>query len=565
MILSGIGASGGIAVGRLVLVGGVVADWDIEATTDRPVEESLARLADALAVSRTEIATLAEGARERLGADSAAIIEIQLLVLDDPEWLDQVRDAVSGGATPEAAAWAMSQGMAGQLAALDDPYLRERSADVLDVGRRVVGHLTGRPWTRPSSELSGEVVIGAHELMPTDTLDLDPEVVRGIVTEGGARTSHAAIIARQLGIPAVVGATGLLDHAREGDLVVLDGDAGLCTLDPDPGAVEAARASVAARAAEPVIADPVATRDGVQVAVLANASSPQDVARAVGWGADGIGLFRTEFLFMQSASPPDEEAQTAYYSAAAEAAQGRPVTFRTLDVGGDKPVPGLHVEAEENPFLGVRGVRLTLANRPLFEVQLRALARTAERHPGISVMVPMVSGLDELDAVHALLDEVVPGAPFRFGTMVEVPSAALLAEDVAAEVDFLSVGTNDLTAYVLAADRGNPHLHELYDEFHPALLRLLRLIRIGAGVVPVSVCGEMAGDPRSLALLVGLGYRQLSVSGPLVAGLKRRVRLVHAGDAADALAPVLGARRMADVAAALDDLGRAAGGGDVQA
>lgn len=563
MILRGIAASGGCAVGRLVLLAPAGGDVDVTASTDRPVEESLARLGSAVSASREEIIAIAAKARERIGAENAAIIEAQLLVLDDPEWFDPVIEAIQGGAAPEAAVWRTSQEVAAVLAALEDPYLSERSADILDVGQRVVGHLTGCSRGTALSDLGDDVIIGAHELTPTDTLTLDLDVVRGIVTEVGSRTAHAAIIARQLGIPAVVGATGLMDTVTSGDLVLVDGDAGSCTTDPDPGAVERARVAAAAASNRTVITDHVSTRDGVGVSVLANAGSVQDVVRAVAWGADGIGLFRTEFLFMQSAAPPDEDEQATYYAAVAEAAQGRPVTFRTLDIGGDKPVPGLQVDAEENPFLGVRGVRLTLANRDLFAAQLRALARTAERYPSISVMVPMVSGLEELDDVRALLAEVAPDASFRFGTMVEVPSVAMLAEDVAAEVDFLSVGTNDLTAYLLAADRGNTRLDYLYDEFHPAVLRVLHLIRSRAGGVPVGVCGEMAGDPRSLPLLVGLGYHHLSVSGPLVPTVKERVRRLDAGAAVAAVAPVLRARRHRDVVAALEKLAAVVEPGDV--
>lgn len=555
-MLHGIGASPGTAVGRLVLLGGIDVDMDGDPETAAPgsVEDSLARLTVAIATSREEIVAIAAAARDRIGAEHAAIVEAQLLVLDDPEWYGPVVDAIRAGATPTAAAWATSQEIADLLGSLEDPYLRERSADILDVGQRVVGHLTGSSRAEALSDLSGDVVIGAHELTPTDTLGLDPDVVRGIVTEVGARTSHAAILARQLGIPAVVGATGLLEFANNGNLVVVDGDAGVCTVNPEPDLVDRARADAASRAGRVVLRQTVTTSDGILVLVYANASSPQDVERAVRWGADGIGLFRTEFFFMQSQRLPDEEAQAAYYGAAAEAAGGRPITFRTLDVGGDKPVPGLHVEAEENPFLGVRGVRLTLAHRRVFDDQLRALARTAARYANVSVMVPMVSGLEELDEVRAVLEEVAPAAAFRFGTMVEVPSVAVLAAEMAEEVDFLSVGTNDLTAYLLAADRGNKHLHYLYTEFHPAVLRVLHQILVGAGTTPVSVCGEVAGDPRSLPLLVGLGFRQLSVSGPLVPEIKARIQGLDSVGIGRIAESVLRARRHADVEAALEEL-----------
>lgn len=557
MIVTGIPVSGGTAVGRLVVIGGLAptdAGTIAAAGTTLSAEDQLTRLLRAVAASRDEITSIAAEARQRLGEETAAIIGAQLLVLDDPEWWDPIRDEVRNGAEPAVAVWAVTEGVAEALSSLDDPYLRERSADVLDVGQRVVGQLAGRSRTQALHGQTGDIVVAAHELTPTDTLDLDLDVVRGIVTEAGARTSHAAILARQLGIPAVVGAAGFLDAATPGVVVVLDGDAGTCEIDPEPRALALARAKAAGRATPDVIRHAVTTRDGVPVSVLANASSVSDVTRAVAEGADGIGLYRTEFLFMRSELPPDEEAQTEHYMAVAEAAGGRPVTFRTLDVGGDKPVPGLHVEDEENPFLGVRGIRLTLANRPVFDGQLRALARTSAAYPGVSVMVPMVSGLEELDEVRCILRDVAPGVAFRLGAMVEVPSAALLVDAFAPEVDFLSVGTNDLTAYLLAADRGNRRLQELYSEFHPGVLRALRLIRDGSGETPVSVCGELAGDPRATALLVGLGYRHLSVSGPLVPAVKDRIRRIDAGEAERAVADLIRARRHRDVDAVLDSL-----------
>ena len=557
MIVTGIPVSGGTAVGRLVVVGALVPE-DVDAIDGRAggrtVEDQVARLIAAVDAGRAEISTIAAETRQRLGSESAAIIEVQLLVLDDPEWWDPILDEVRNGSEPAAAVWSVTSAVAEVLGALDDPYLRERAADVLDVGRRITDHLAGRNRRQALQGLSGDVVVAAYELSPTDTLDLDLDVIRGIVTERGARTSHAAILARQLGIPAVVGAAGLLEAVTAGSLAVLDGDAGTCEIDPEPHIVDRARAKAAGTAERAVIDHAVATRDGLGIAVLANASSVSDVERAMARGADGIGLYRTEFLFMSSPELPDEDAQAEHYAAVMRAARDRPVTFRTLDVGGDKPVPGLHVEAEENPFLGVRGIRLALANRPVFDAQLRALSRTAEAYPGVSVMIPMVSGLEELDEVRQALQEVVPGSTLRLGAMVEVPSAAILVDEFAREVDFLSVGTNDLTAYLLAADRGNPHLSELYSEFHPAVLRSLHQIRRDAGDTPVSICGELAGDPRALGLLLGLGYRQLSVSGPLVPAVKDRVRRLDVAAATAATDTVLRARRRRDVEAGLTAL-----------
>lgn len=552
MILTGTGVSGGRAVGTLVLLSGI-HDVELSPANSGP-EESLDRLRAAVEASRVEIEELTATARERLGDEHAAIIHAQVLVLDDPEWLDPIIEAIADGTGAEAAVWSISEEVAALLGSLEDEYLRERASDVLDIAQRVVGHLTGRSRSQELGGLRGDVIIGAHELTPTDTINLDLSVVRGIVTEVGARTSHAAIIARQLGIPAVVGATGLLASATSGQLAIVDGDDGTCVINPDAASAKAAIVAAPTRAHRPVIVGRVATRDGIEIAVMANASSPEDVERAVRSGADGIGLFRTEFLYMQSDGLPDEEQQFAYYDAVVTAAEGRPVTFRTLDVGGDKPVPGLPMPGEENPFLGVRGIRLALQRREVLEAQLRALARIAERHPGISVMVPMVSGLEELDEVRAVMAAVVPSAAFRFGTMVEVPSVAMLIREIVEEVDFLSVGTNDLTAYLLAADRGNRDLEYLYTEFHPAVLRVLHRILVHSDTTPVSVCGEFAGDPRSLALLLGMGYRSLSVSSPLVPEIKARVQGMDLSAVRPAVERLLEARRHADVDRCLVEL-----------
>jgi phosphoenolpyruvate-protein phosphotransferase (PTS system enzyme I) len=554
VILTGTGVCGGTAVGTLVLLSGIHEMDRSPGTSTSSPEESLDRLRSAVETSRVEIEELTETARERLGAEHAAIIHVQVLVLDDPEWLDPIVNAIGGGASPETAVWSVSREVAGMLATLTDDYLKERASDVLDVAQRVAGHLTGRSRSQELSDLCGDVIIGAHELTPTDTINLDLSVVRGIVTEIGARTSHAAIIARQLGIPAVVGVTGLLAAATSGHLVIVNGDDGTCVINPDAASAKAAVVAAAARSHRPVIVERVVTRDGIGVAVMANASSPEDVERAVRSGADGIGLFRTEFFYMQSDGLPDEGQQFAYYDAVATAAEGRPVTFRTLDVGGDKPVPGLPMPAEENPFLGVRGIRLALQHRAVLEDQLRALARTAARHPGISVMVPMVSGFEELDDVREVMATVIPEAVFAFGTMVEVPSIVMLVREIVDEVDFISVGTNDLTAYLLAADRGNRDLDYLYTEFHPAVLRVLHRIRADADETPVSVCGEFAGDSRSLALLLGLGYRSLSVSAPLVPEIKARVRAMDVGAVRPIVERLLQARRHADVDRCLVEL-----------
>ncbi len=557
MILTGVPVSGGQAIGTLLLLSEVDPPAESVDGPAEPTEEALQRLGTAVEASAREIADLASTVTARLGASHASIIEAQLMVLDDPEWIDPVREQILAGVPAAAAVWSISSDIASDLAALEDDYLRARAADIVDVAQRVLRHLTGVGGPRAAelrSLTEGPIVLGARELTPSDTVDLDPAVVVGILTELGARTSHSAIIARQLGIPAVVAVPEFTQLARSGITVTVDGDTGVCVLDPDEHHVQAVRAAQTSRRTYEVVRDVVCTADGVEIRVSANAASPDDVRRAVDVGADGIGLFRSEFLFMSPDGLPDEEQQFAVYSAAAAACGGRPIVFRTLDVGGDKPAPGLQMDQEDNPFLGLRGIRLVLQHQQVFCTQLRALARTAELHPNVAVMIPMVSGLEELDEVRAILDEIVPSCGFRLGAMVEVPSCAVLVRDIAAEVEFLSVGTNDLTAYVLAADRGNPHVQYLYSEYHPAVLRVLRDIVRGAEGTPLSVCGEFASDLRSLPLLAGLGYRHLSIAAPLIPQMKDRIARISVTALAPIAERVTTARRRRDAEDLLTEL-----------
>ncbi|MDQ1627184.1 MAG: multiphosphoryl transfer protein [Actinomycetota bacterium] len=456
----------------------------------------------------------------RLGDEQAAIFEVQAALIEDPEWRDPIFGQVARGVRPEVAVAESTDALAAEIRAIPDEYLQQRAIDILDLGQRVLRLLGPGEVASLADLLDGpDVIVAAHDLTPSETLALEPGVVKAIVTEGGGRTSHTAILARQLGIPAVVGIPGLLATVRNGLVVAVDGDEGYCDLEPT-GDI-ARRFSAAAPARDrPLLHAPVRTSDGVEVHVLANAATPNDVRRAIDAGADGIGLYRTEFLFAGD-ELPDEKVQESIYCEAAAAASGRPITFRTLDVGGDKDAPLLELEQELNPFLGVRGVRFSLARPELFSSQLRALTRTAVRYPNVRVMVPMLTVLEELDLVR----DLAPDATFPLGAMVEVPAAAILASELAKTADFLSVGTNDLTQYVLAVDRTNERLSSLYDELNPAVVRLLGSIAAAAAATgtEAGVCGELAGRPLAAPLLLGLGYRHLSVVPPQVQNVKRAI------------------------------------------
>jgi phosphoenolpyruvate-protein phosphotransferase len=409
--------------------------------------------------------------------------------------------------------------LAASLRALDNEVLSGRAADVLDVADRIAARARGEMRTAPV--LDREAIVLARDLAPSATASLPREMLLGIVLEAGSATAHAAILARAYGIPAVVGAAGAVAALQHATRVAIDGSSGEIVADPNDATVRAFRArDDAARArvasARAAAREPAITPDGVRVTLLANLGSPDEVDEALGWGAEGVGLFRTEFLFLERASPPDEDEQERAYRRVLAAFAPRPVTIRMLDIGGDKNIPYLGLAPEANPFLGVRALRLASVRRDLFRTQLRALLRASDAGT-LKVMAPMVADMDDVTLLRELWDDAVAGVgptPAQLGIMIEIPSAAILAEQLLAAVDFASLGTNDLLQYTLAADRGNAALARYHDALHPALLRLVAAAAHGAlrRGKPLSVCGEMAGDVFGAAILVGLGLRELSMA-----------------------------------------------------
>jgi phosphocarrier protein FPr len=538
--LRGIPASIGIAIGTLQFLG--QADLTVpEAEADDPPTE-LEALGLAVTATRHDLEQLRDQTRARSGSYEADIIDADLLFLEDPELLEPTRAAISDRRLTAAQAWSEVSTRLGQSwERLDDPNMRLRAADLAGVSRRVLHRLLGRP--APVLHQAGILV--ARDLAPTDTAALNPTQVMGIATAGGGPTSHSAILARALGIPAVVGLGDQLLAVTPGRHALLDGGRGTLILDPPAALVRRARAESReeqrreARAAAAAHL-PAVTMDGLVVEVAANIGAVEEASRAVLAGADGVGLLRTEFLFLEAETMPGEEAQERVYSEIAARLEGRPLTIRTLDVGADKPLPYLRTVHEDNPALGLRGIRLGLAQPEVLKAQLRAVVQTARRFP-VRVMFPMVSGAGEVDAARALLTEAAGSEPLSLevGVMVEVPSAALSAARLAERVDFFSLGTNDLSQYTLAADRGNAEVAVLADAFHPATLRLIAATVRAARARGrwVGVCGELAGQVEAVPLLIGLGVRELSVAVPAVARIKEAVR------AADSRACVRLARR----------------------
>ena len=533
--LAGTPASPGIAIGPLsVLRPSAIAVP--EKHVDNPQAE-WQRLQAAMRTARQEIQVLRQRAVSRVGEQQAAILDAHLLFLEDPVLVAAASRRIIEGHTSADFAWQQAVAeLAASYSALRDPYLQARAADLLDVGQRVLQRLTGA--ASASFDLSQPAILAAQDLPPSIIEHLDPARVLGICTEGGSPNAHSAILARSLGIPMVVGLGPGVSALAEGTLVALDGRRGRVWV--SPGADTAAQLQaqreawlVFRQAARAVSQRPAVTRDGRKVRVLANIARLADVRPALENGAEGVGVLRTEFLYLHRVVAPSEEEQAATYRAIAEALGPRPLVIRTLDVGGDKPLAYLQMEQEANPFLGWRGLRVSLDRPDMFLTQLRAILRAS---PGyrIEIMFPMVSTVSEVRAAKALLAEAQRGLrqaniPFdeamKVGIMIEVPSAVVVADRLAAEVDFFSIGTNDLCQYAVAADRTNPRVAALADPFQPAILRLIHWTIQAAHRAGIwaALCGEFAGDPLGTPLLLGMGLDEWSMGIPAIPAVKQAI------------------------------------------
>lgn len=536
--LRGIPASPGIALGPALIYQPPTLQVERRHIQDPGAEWE--RFTQAVVRAKAAIADLQAQATARLGPGEAAIFEAHRLFLEDPVLLDKVRQRIAERVNAEAALLDALEGYAQALASLPDETFRQRAVDVRAVGERVLRELMPANWGPAQLGLNSPRILVARDLTPADTIQMDPSQILGFVTALGGPTSHAAILARGLGIPAVMGlGEEALAEISSGSELVLDGAEGVVLIDAD-----AATREPYLRQRERFIADreqhraeallPAQTRDGRRIEVAANVGNVGSAAEALRWGADSIGLLRSEFLYLRSELPPSEEEQAQAYREIAEAYGGRPLVIRTLDIGADKPLPWLRLGQEANPFLGTRGLRLSLQYPHLLKTQLRAILRIGAGY-NVKIMFPMVATIEELREAKRILAEAREelrreGLPFvedlEVGIMVEVPSAALMAAELAAEADFFSLGTNDLVQYLFACDRTNPRVIDLYKPLHPAVLRLIRTTVEGARAHGrwVGLCGELAGIPESIPILVGLGLDELSMNPPSIPQAKAIVR-----------------------------------------
>lgn len=540
--LVGHGVSPGIAIGKPVIVENRPLPVMRVPLSAGQIEPEVARLRAAAKRAAKHLFGLAKDAASTVGAEYASIFEAHRLMLEDPALLDEVERLIRGEAVN--AEWALEQvthKLLAKFQQLGDVYLRERQTDVLDVAAQLQRSLQGREG--PTLGHGGELgILVADDIPPSQAIQLASRGVSGFTSETGGITSHTTIIAKSLGIPAVVGVAGLVEAVGKARLVIVDGFEGHILVDPDPALIQvySLRAEEHRRRQQEMLGLahlPAKTLDGHAVTLLANIDLVHEIAAAKAGGAEGIGLFRSEFLFLQ-ASPalPDEEEQEAAYAALIDAFPEGPVTIRTFDLGGKKLAREVLGAPEANPVLGLRGVRLCLQKPDFFRTQLRALLRAGGRRPStLRVMVPLIGHVEEVKTVRVLLarfsqelrseGHAMP-ARVLVGAMVEVPAAAMIAEHLAREVDFFALGTNDLTQYTLAVDRGNEQVSNLFRPFHPAVLRLVEMVistgdRFG---IPVSLCGEMAADPLAVPVLVGLGLREFSMHPPALPVVRSLVR-----------------------------------------
>lgn len=524
----GIAGSAGYGVGKVVIISDAKPEYENRTITDTDAE--IKRYDDAVAAFTEKTHAMAEAMKESVGEHNAEILEGHILLLTDPGMDEITKGAIMSGTCAEAAFDSTCDMFAGMFQMADDELTRQRATDIGDIKVRMLKILTGTPDVNISEVPAGTILV-AEDLTPSMTAGIVKENVAGIITAVGGKTSHSAILARALEIPAVLSVDGIVDKVSDGMTAVVDGCDGICILDPSQEEIDEYQAKREKYLSDKALLEvyrgkDTVTADGVKVHLYGNIGNPEDAKQVAACDGEGVGLFRTEFLFMGASELPSEEEQFQAYKAAAENMEGREVIIRTLDVGGDKDIPYLGLEKEDNPFLGFRAVRYCLQNKDSYRVQLRALLR-ASAFGDIKIMVPLVTCVDEIRSVKALVKELMAeldaeniayNKDIQVGAMIETPAASLIADLLAKEADFFSIGTNDLTQYTMAVDRGNAKVAYLYSSYNPAVLRSMKNIIEAANAVGIMVgmCGEAAADPLLIPLLISFGLGEFSVSATSV-------------------------------------------------
>ena len=524
----GIAGSAGYGVGKVVIISDAKPEYENRTITDTDAE--IKRYDDAVAAFTEKTHAMAEAMKESVGEHNAEILEGHILLLTDPGMDEITKGAIMSGTCAEAAFESTCDMFAGMFQMADDELTRQRATDIGDIKVRMLKILTGTPDMNISEVPAGTILV-AEDLTPSMTAGIVKENVAGIITAVGGKTSHSAILARALEIPAVLSVDGIVDMVSDGMTAVVDGCDGICILDPSQEEVDEYQAKREKYLSDKALLEvyrgkDTVTADGAKVHLYGNIGNPEDAKQVAACDGEGVGLFRTEFLFMGASELPSEEEQFQAYKAAAGTMEGREVIIRTLDVGGDKDIPYLGLEKEDNPFLGFRAVRYCLRNKDSYRVQLRALLR-ASAFGDIKIMVPLVTCVDEIRSVKALVKELMAelyaeniayNKDIQVGAMIETPAASLIADLLAKEADFFSIGTNDLTQYTMAVDRGNAKVAYLYSSYNPAVLRSMKNIieAANAAGIMVGMCGEAAADPLLIPLLISFGLGEFSVSATSV-------------------------------------------------
>ncbi len=523
--INGIAASSGIAIAKAFRLENPELNLMKKQISD--VDAEISRLDNAIQISNTELEKIRDHANAELGEDKAAIFSAHILVLNDPELVNPVKDKIkSENVNAEYAMNEVASMFVQMFESMDNEYMKERAADIRDVTKRVMAHILGVTISNPAN-ITDEVIIIAEDLTPSDTAQLNRKYALGFTTDIGGRTSHSAIMARSLEIPAVVGTKEVTSKIENGVMVIVDGLDGQVIVDPSEEELAEYKAKkekfeLQKQEWAKLKNEPTVTKDGHHVELVANIGTPNDVEGVINNGGEGVGLYRTEFLYMGRDNFPTEEEQFESYKSVLESMGEKPVVVRTLDIGGDKELSYLHLPKEMNPFLGYRAIRLCLDQKEIFRTQLRALLRSSI-YGNLKIMFPMIATLDEFRAAKAVLleekeklvsENVKVSEAIEIGMMVEIPASAVLADVFAKEVDFFSIGTNDLIQYTMAADRMNEQVSYLYQPYNPSILRLVKMVIDAANKEGkwAGMCGEMAGDALAIPLLVGLGLHEFSMS-----------------------------------------------------